>query len=190
MASPAVPRLLTAEEFLHLPEPIEGGKMELDRGRVVCMSPVGLEHCEIAIDIAFALKTFTDAKRLGRVSVETGFKLAENPDVVRAPDVSFVTADRRPPGSGRRGFVEGAPDLAVEVMSPDDREKDLLAKAGEYLDAGASRVWIVRPATRTVTVFRAGGEVATRHEAETLSSDDAGFGVEGFALPVAGIFAE
>lgn len=190
MASPAVPRLLTAEEFLHLPEPIEGGKMELDRGRVVCMSPVGLEHGEIAIDLAFALKAFVDAERLGRVSVETGFKLAEDPDIVRAPDVSFVAADRRPTGAGRRGFVEGAPDLAVEVMSADDREKDLLAKAGEYLDAGAARVWIVRPATRTVTVFRAGGEVATRHEAETLTSDDAGFSAEGFSLDVASIFAE
>ncbi len=185
MASPAVPRLLTAEEFLHLPEPIEGGKMELDRGRVVCMSPVGLEHGEIAIDIAFA-----DAQRLGRVSAETGFKLAEDPDIVRAPDVSFVTADRRPKGAGRRRFVEGAPDLAVEVMSPDDREKDLLAKAGEYLDAGAGRVWIVRPGTRTVTVFRAGGEVATRHEAEALTSEDAGFAAGGFALAVASIFAE
>lgn len=190
MASPAVPRLLTAEEFLHLPEPIEGGKMELDRGRVVCVSPVGLEHGEIATDIAFALKAFADAQRLGRVSVETGFKLAEDPDVVRAPDVSFVTVDRRPRGAGRRGFVEGAPDLAVEVMSPDDREKDLLAKAGEYLDAGAARVWIVRPATRSVTVFRAGGEVETRREAGVLTSEDAGFSAEGFSLLVASIFAE
>lgn len=190
MASPAVPRLLTAEEFLHLPEPIEGGKMELDRGRVVCMSPVGLEHGEIAIDIAFALKVFVDAQRLGRVSVETGFKLAEDPDLVRAPDVSFVAADRRPVGAGRRGFVEGPPDLAVEAMSPDDREKDLLAKAGEYLDAGAARVWIVRPATRSVTVFRAGGEVTTRHESATLTSDDAGFSAEGFSLHVASILAE
>lgn len=190
MASPAVPRLLTAEEFLHLPEPIEGGKMELDRGRVVCMSPVGLEHGEIAMDLAFSLKAFVDAKHLGRVSVETGFKLAEDPDIVRAPDVSFVSAGRRPKGAGRRGFVEGAPDLAVEVMSPDDREKDLLAKAGEYLDAGAARVWIVRPQTHSVTVFRAGGEVTTRHEAEVLTSEDAGFSDEGFSLPVGSIFAE
>lgn len=190
MASPAVPRLLTAEEFLHLPEPIEGGKMELDRGRVVCMSPVGLEHGEIAGTLWGALSAFVRANGLGSVSVETGFKLAEDPDVVRAPDVSFVVTERRPKGSGRRGFVEGAPHLAVEVMSPDDREKDLLAKAGEYLDAGAARVWLVRPSTRSVTVFRAGGEVATRHEADTLTSDDAGFGGEGFALAVAGIFAE
>jgi len=190
MASPAVPRLLTAEEFLHLPDPIEGGKMELDRGRVVCMSPVGLEHGEIAIDVAFALKTFADAHRLGRVSAETGFKLAEDPDIVRAPDVSFVTAGRRPAGAGRRRFVDGAPDLAVEVMSPDDREKDLLAKAGEYLDAGAARVWLVRPAMRSVTVFRAGGEVTTRHETDVLTSDDAGFAAEGFTLAVAAIFAE
>lgn len=190
MASPAVPRLLTAEEFLHLPEPIEGGKMELDRGRVVCIGPVGLEHGEITIDIAFALKVFVDAQRLGRVLAVTGCKLAEDPDIVRAPDVSFVVSERRPKGSGRRGFVEGAPDLAVEVMSPDDREKDLLAKAGEYLDAGAARVWIVRPATRSVTVFRAGGEVATRHESATLTSEDAGFTAEGFSLQVASIFAE
>ena len=190
MASPAAPRLLTAEEFLHLPDPIEGGKMELDRGGVVCMSPVGLEHGEIAIDVAFALKTFADAHRLGRVSAETGFKLAEDPDIVRAPDVSFVTTGRRPAGAGRRRFVDGAPDLAVEVMSPDDREKGLLAKAGEHLDAGAARVWLVRPATRSVTVFRAGGEVTTRHETDELTSDDAGFAAEGFTLAVASIFAE
>ena len=190
MASPAVPRLLTAEEFLHLPEPIEGGKLELDRGRVVCMSPVGLEHGEIVGNVGGGLVGFTRVRRLGAVSIGSGFQLAEDPDIVRAPDVSFVTAERRPQGAGRRRFVDGAPDLAVEVMSPDDGEKDLLAKAGEYLDAGAARVWIVRPATRSVTVFRAGGEVASRHEAEVLTSDDAGFSAEGFSLGVASIFAE
>jgi Uma2 family endonuclease len=157
---------------------------------VVCMSPVGLEHGEIAGTLWGLLSSFVKPNKLGSVSVETGFKLAEDPDIVRAPDVSFVVSERRPKGPGRRGFVEGAPDLAVEVMSPDDREKDLLAKAGEYLDAGAARVWLVRPATRSVTVFRAGGEVTTCREAETLTSADAGFAAEGFRLPVAAIFAE
>jgi Uma2 family endonuclease len=164
--------------------------MELDRGRVVCMSPVGLEHGEIVGTVGGGLLSFTRARRLGSVSIGSGFKLAEDPDIVRAPDVSFVAADRRPKGAGRRRFVEGAPDLAVEVMSPDDREKDLLAKAGEYLDAGAARVWIVRPVTRSVTVFRAGGEVTSRHESATLTSEDAGFSADGFSLPVASIFAE
>jgi Uma2 family endonuclease len=181
-------KLLTAEEFFHLPEPIEGGKMELVDGKVVTMSPVGLQHGEVAAEICEALRAFVRPRRLGTVTQETGFRLRRNPDLVRAPDVSFLRAERTPPRGSRASFVEGYPDLAVEVLSPDDRMADVLRKVAEYLDAGAPRVWVADPAAASVAVYRAGG-MRTLGTGETLTSDEAGFEAEGFALPVHAIFA-
>jgi Uma2 family endonuclease len=98
---------------------------------------------------------------------------------------------RRPRTRERReSFVEGPPDLAVEVVSPSDRQRDVLEKVGQYLDGATPRVWVVRPRRQTVTVYRQSGEAVTRGPGDILSSDDAGLPVEGFRLPVADIFEE
>lgn len=81
-----------------------------------------------------------------------------------------------------------APNLAVEVKSADDTNAELLGKVAEYLDAGSHRVWVVRPEQQTVTVFSADGDVRTLRVGDALTSADAGFAVEGFALAVAEIF--
>ena len=113
--------------------------------------------------------------------------MQRNPDRVRAPDVSFLrtTASRRKGGGVR--FIDGPPDLAVEVLSPDDRMANILRKVAEYLEAGTPRVWVVDPDAETVTVYR-----SERSEVfvpgGTLASDDAGFAVDGFALAVDAVF--
>lgn len=182
-------RLLTADEFWELPEPAHGGRMELVAGRVVTEMPVGRLHAKVAARIAAFLLAFSDKFRLGEVHVEMGHRTVRRPDSVRAPDVSFVSRDRLA-GLPDDGFAEDSPTLAVEVVSPNDRERDIAAKIEEYLNAGAERVWVVRPRNRTVTVHRPGGDSHTYSGSDVLTSADAAFGVDGFALPLEQLFAE
>lgn len=176
---------------MRLPEPEHGGKMELVDGVVRVMSPVGLDHGEAVSAIHDALRRFARQHKLGTVTPETGFRLRRRPDRVLAPDVSLVLEGRRPKTRpARESFIEGAPDLAVEVVSPNDKQRDVLEKVGQYLDAACPRVWVVRPRQQTVTIYRPDGSAVTRRPGDRLNSDDAGFPVEGFSLAVVDIFEE
>ena len=181
--------LVTAEQFWELPEPRDGGKMELVRGEVVCMSPVGYQHGEVAGAVSAALRPFARKHRLGGVGVEVGFRVAGSPDTVLAPDAHFLARERVPTGSDASRFVEGAPTLAVEVVSPNDRDIDVQAKVEAYLAAGSERVWVTRPEQQSVTVYRPDGTARIFHAGDVLTSEDAAFAVDGFELAVAEIFA-
>jgi Uma2 family endonuclease len=183
-----VEKLMTAEEFSLLTDPAEGGKMELWGGKVVTMPPVGPDHGERAGDVTFYLRDFVRKHRLGRVRVETGYWIVNDPDYVLAPDISFVREDRVAAENIRLGFVDGLPDLAVEVTSPNDTDTAVQAKVDKYLEGGVPRVWVVRPALRTITVYWAGGQARVYREGERLTSADAGFTVEGLSLTVSEVF--
>ena len=187
--SPVSERLMTADEFWELPEPEHGGRMELVAGRVVTEMPVGRLHARIAAALAFFLTDFVRSRRLGEVHVEMGHRTTRVPDSVRAPDVSFVSAVRLAQLDDD-GFAEDSPTLAIEVISRNDREREIARKVEEYLDAGSQRVWIVRPKNRTVTVHRPGGDSHTYGRDDVLDSADAGFAAEGFRLPLEELFAE
>jgi len=175
-------QITTAAQLLETPGL---GRCELVRGELVMMSPAGSQHGYVVANITGPLVTFVKQHRLGRVfGAETGFHIARDPDTVRAPDVAFVGTDRCSRGLPK-GFFQGAPDLAVEVLSPDDRASEVLAKVQDWLEAGCLAVWVVDPQTRKVSVY-GGGQVATLKEAETLTGGDL---LPGFALPVAEIFA-
>lgn len=191
MATRAAAVLITPDDFDRLPQPPRGGKLELVDGQVTQMMTVSPEHGELQGEIFSALKSFVREKRLGAVFVETGFRLGRGRGMadVRGPDVSFVRADKLPPRDQRRsGSFHFAPDLAVEVISPDDLDTDVAKKVEDYLAAGTARVWVVRPDTRTVTVHRPGGEAHVYHETDTVRTDDAGFDAAGFELSVGGLF--
>jgi Uma2 family endonuclease len=83
--------------------------------------------------------------------------LGRNPDTVRAPDAAFVRRERVPPTS-KPGFFDGAPDLAVEVVSPDDRASEVLAKVQDWLTAGCALVWVADPRSQTLTAYQPGGQ--------------------------------
>jgi Uma2 family endonuclease len=184
-----VEQLITADEFERLPDPPHGGKMELVDGRVVVMAPVSGGHGRRALRLGSRLEAFASQQGLGEVMVETGYRLSPDGNV-RAPDVSFIGLDRIPAeGLAEEGYIPGAPTLAIEVVSPDDSDRDVGEKADEYLAAGAQRVWLVRPRTKTVTVFRAGGEAHHYTVDDTLTSADAGFEVEGFELSLRELFS-
>lgn len=181
-------RLLTADEFLYLPDDPSGGKMELLDGEVVVMAPPGEEHGETAGEVYSALRGFVRPRKLGRVLVESGFVIRHGPDRVLGPDVAFIAEGSQPADRDRRKFSPEPPTLAVEVVSPGDIDAEVAAKVQEYLDAGTARVWVVRPQLKSVTVHRPGGDAHTYGANDHLSSDDAAFSVEGFDLHVGSLF--
>ena len=128
---------MTAEELLRLPSGM-GKRYELIRGEVKTMTPASPRHGKIAVRIGGRLDHFVSARQLGEVyGAETGFTLRRKPDTVRTPDAAFVSAARIPPGGIQSGYFPGAPDLAVEVVSPDDTAAEVKAKVNEYFEAGA-----------------------------------------------------
>lgn len=176
--------LVTAEMLAALPD--TGERTELVRGEVIAMSPAGAEHGAIAITIGAAMYDHVRRHRLGRVyAAETGFILSRNPDTVRAPDAAFVATERLADHARRSGFFDGAPDLAVEVVSPNDSYEDVEDKVRDYLNAGTRAVWVVNPRARTVTVYEPSlvARLLTAHD--TLEGGDA---LPGFALPISELF--
>jgi len=150
------------------------------------MSPAGSEHGMIAASIAALLREFVKPRRLGVVlGAETGFKITQDPDTVRAPDVAFIRADR----IGEKlpkGYFPGAPDLAVEVLSPDDRAGEVFEKVQNWLDAGCTAVWVVDPKSQTVTVYDAARNAVVLKATQTIDGGDL---LPGFSSPVAEFFA-
>ena len=173
------PALMTADELLRIPDK----HAELVRGVLIVREPPGLQHGRIAIELGAVLAAHVRASGLGRVYGESGFKLAANPDTVRGPDLSFLSTARLPDPEPR-GFPALAPDLAVEVLSPDDRPGEVLAKVAEYLSAGTRLVWVIDPERRLARVYRADGteEIVTADQA--LQGEAV---VPGFACPLASI---
>ena len=185
----AVTGLMTAEEFAQLPEPRGGERMELVRGAIVMAPPASTGHGEQSFELGVVLREFVRRHRLGRMTGEGGYLLAEDPDVVRAPDAAWLSSSKRPrPGERESPYFRGSPNLAVEVVSTHDRDADIAQKVQDFLDAGTERVWVVRSKQQTVTVHRPNGDAHTYSAADTLTSEDAGFPVEGFELRVASIF--
>ena len=178
--------LATAEDLLRMREPLPGLWHELDHGALVVREAGGLEHGDIAALLVIRMGAYVYEHELGRVvGSNVGFLLTKNPDTVRVPDAAFVRADRIPCGALSKRYVDGAPDLAIEVMSPNDRFSELARKATDYLRAGGRLVWGIRPYDRRVIVWRANGEMQTLTLADTLDGEDV---LPGFRCRVASLF--
>lgn len=175
-------RRATAEELLAMPD--DGRRWELVRGELRSMSPAGSEHGAVAIRLGALLAAHILQRRLGvPFGAETGFTLARKPDTVRAPDFAFVRAERVPHRLPR-GYFPGAPDLAVEVVSPGDTAAEVEEKAHCWLAHGTVLVWVVSPAKQTVTAYRA-ADVRVLHAADDLTADDL---LPGFRCAVGDLF--
>ena len=176
----SLPSVHTAEELERLNLPNK--RTELVRGQLIVREPAGFRHGDVAMALALQLGNYVRAHSLGRVlAAETGFKLFSNPDTVRAPDVGFVRQERIPDPLPR-GFAAFAPDLAVEVLSPDDRPGEVLAKVADWLNAGTRLVWIIDPDHRTGRVHRADGSVTILTEAGSFDGEEV---VPGFTCRLA-----
>jgi Uma2 family endonuclease len=175
-----VTSLMTADELLHLPN--DGTRYELVRGELrKKMSPTGIAHGRIAARLVFSLMAYLEAHPVGEVySNDVGFWLGRKPDTVLAPDVAFVRKERVVDSTK---FFEGAPDLAIEVVSPRDSYSDVEAKAADWLRAGARAVIIVDPTRKSARIHRTS---ETSDIAEAISVDEM---LPGWRLPLAKLFA-
>jgi Uma2 family endonuclease len=176
-------RVFTAEDLLRLPR---GGKRyALLAGQIIEMTPTGEMHGLITAEITYRLTAFVRQHDLGRVyGAETGFKLSENPDTVYGIDAAFIAKARVKPV--REGYIEGAPDLAVEVVSPGNTSIEMHEKIHAYFVAGAQLVWVIYPKARTIYVYHTEDDIKVRHETDSL---DGGAVLPGLSLSIADLFA-
>ncbi|HUP88370.1 MAG TPA: Uma2 family endonuclease, partial [Longimicrobiales bacterium] len=139
---------------------------------------------QVCAEIAGILRDYLKEQPIGRVRVNSGVLLSREPLTVRGPDVSFVASSRLAYGTADP-FLNGAPDLAVEVVSPSNRAAELLEKIAEYFAGGAKVVWVVYPRTKSIVVHLANGEVGIVAGEDPLTAPDV---LPGFSVPAHLVF--
>jgi Uma2 family endonuclease len=174
-------KLITAEEFALLPNPPDGSQQELVRGEIEVMPPPKGRHGVCCSKIHLRVGNFVDQHQSGTlVCNDTGFILERDPDTVRGPDISFWTRVRLP--FVPEDYIEIAPDLAIEVISPSDVFSKVQRRVRDFLASGVRLIWIVDPANRSVTVHRPGLQPRQLEETDTISGEDV---LPGFSCLVA-----
>ena len=177
-------QVVTADKLLEMLD--EGFRYELVRGELKKMSPSGRQHGKIAIEIGSRLHQYVKTHNLGEVyAAETGFKLASNPDTVLAPDAAYVCQEKVDTLDDTQGFVPGPPDLAVEVISPNDTYTEVEEKSLHWLESGVKIVVVVDPRKKTVTVYRSQNDIAILSDNAVLDGGDV---VPGWQLPIQDLF--
>ena len=172
---------LVAEDVYQLA--LQGKHYELLNGELLEMTPAKQTHGAITNVIAYLITGYVLPTKLGTVyAAETGFALATG-DVL-APDVSFTIKARIKPET--EGFSTVAPDLAVEVASPNNFRPEMQEKVTAYFLAGTRLVWIVYPRSRTIYVYTAANKVTIVQQDETL---DGGEVLPGFKAALRDIFS-
>jgi len=170
---------LTADDLLR--SRIPDKRTELVRGQLIVREPAGSLHGRVAMNLGVELGVYVKRTGAGVLfAAETGFKLASDPDTVRAPDVAFIAGSRVPPPD-TRGYAALAPDLVVEVLSPGDRPGEVLAKVADWLSAGSRLVWVVDPERRVARVYRHDGSETIVAADGALDGEDV---LPGFICPL------
>lgn len=128
---------------------------ELDEGELILMAPAGAQHGLVEVRLTGLLFAEVERRKLGVLfSSDTGFILQRNPDTVRCPDLAFVRNARLPLSYAKEGgYVEGPPDLAVEIQSPSQSPADVEKKVRQYLAAGTHTVWVIHPRRKQARIF-------------------------------------
>ena len=176
--------LVSAEELLDMPD--DGYQYELVRGELRKMAPAGARHSNIGMTVGTSLNFHVMSNNLGTVfGADGGFLLERNPDTVRAPDVAFVRRERMEEVGLMDSYWPGPPDLAVEVISPNDRYTEVVEKVEEWLKAGTRMVVVVDPRRKVAAVHRSGREPVTLAEGAVLDGDDV---VPGWRMALGDIF--
>ena len=176
--------LLTADEFFHLYSHRDG-RYELVDGEVVEMAPVRRRHGRTAMNIGAAFHNYCRHTGVGWSEVEVGYRVRSGPDTVRGPDVSLVLSEHPEEDEQEIGYVTGAPDIAVEVVSPSNTAAEMERKVREYLAAGSQRVWVAYTSSRSVAVHRADGTAITYTGVDVITDEEL---IPGFSLPLADVF--
>jgi Uma2 family endonuclease len=172
----------TANELFEMP--YDGFRYELVKGELRKMSPSGGEHGAVVWNLSSLLAPHVNNLGQG-FGAETGFKIASDPDTVRAAGIAFVRRERIPETGIPKNFWPLAPDLVVEVVSPGDTYNEVEEKVEEWLAAGVRAVWVCNPNRRGVSVYRSMTDVTRLSEGDEL---DGGEVVPGFRCKVSEIF--
>ena len=178
---------VTADDLATLSD--DGYRYDLLEGNLIRVSPAGFRHGRLAAEVVYRLRAFlaNDPDFGVVVGPETGFRLARDPDTVLGPDAAVVRRDRLPPAEQQTGYLELAPDLAVEIVSPSDRWTTVSDKVEAYLAAGVRPVWVFEPSRRAVRVYTP--ERERRLRADRGDALDGGDVLPGLRLPLAELFA-
>jgi Uma2 family endonuclease len=177
-------RLITGEELFRTPD---FNPCELVNGRVVPTMPTGDEHADVESELGMRLRAYGKETGCGRaVGGEVGIYIRRDPDTVRAADLVFISRERdlRPRA---KGYFEIAPELVVEVLSPDDRVSRVREKLRDYFSAGVRVVWVVDPASRRVLVHRSLTDLTVLDDQKILTDEEL---LPGFSVPVSDLFPE
>jgi Uma2 family endonuclease len=175
-------KLITGEELLRMPDL---GPCELVDGRIVPMTPTKLRHGAVESRVGSRLQVWVDDTGRGLVAGgEVGVYTRRNPDTVRAADYLFISNERLAQRS-ENGFLEVAPELVVEVLSPDDRWRQVMKKVCEYFSVGVLRVWVFDPKKRRVLVYRSPEDVTELGVGQILEDEEL---LPGFSLPLSVVF--
>ncbi|NNF60597.1 MAG: Uma2 family endonuclease [Gammaproteobacteria bacterium] len=185
MSNAAAPQAMTLDELYRLPD--DEQRYELVNGWLVSEPPPGARHGRIATRIATLLDTWARRHRTGVVlSCDTGFVLHETPDTVRAPDVAFVTLERYQALADERRAIPGAPDLAVEVLSPGNTRAEIHARVADYLAAGSTLVWVIDADLESVFSYCSLFQPQPHSGSDELAAADL---LPGFSIAVSDIFS-
>jgi Uma2 family endonuclease len=176
----ATKTLLTVEEFLRLPEPLDFA-YELVEGELITVSPGMFRHNQVRDRLLRLLAAFVEEHRLGTVVSEQSFHLFGN--TVRVPDVAFVRSGRTLPPDK---LPEGAPDLAIEVISPTNTLREMDRRVSDFFGAGCKRVWLVYPEHREIYIRGAAIEVCRRGD-DLLEDPEL---LPGFSVKVSSLFGD
>jgi Uma2 family endonuclease len=175
---------LTVEEFMTLD--VGEDKAELVRGELRLTPPADPRHGAVAVNLAALLHRHVMSTGIGRVFAEICYELVQLPRTVRAPDVSFVRAERLPASGIGSAPFNIVPDLAVEILSPSDTASRLDEKLDDYAASRVPLVWVIDPERRTVRVIAVDAPVRSLRDGDML---DGGSIIPGFVCPVSEVFA-
>jgi Uma2 family endonuclease len=169
--------LISVEEFDRLEE--EEFRYELDEGELITLTRPRMRHARVEGNLYFALRAYLERNPVGEV-IGADILFVLGPATKRAPDVSVVFRAIDPDQE-----IQGAPDIAAEVLSPSNSKRDMKRKLGQFFATGCKLAWIIDPKAHTVEVWEsAAGPSRTIRENEQLETPL----LPGFSLLVAKLF--
>ena len=192
----AAPGLMTAEEFLAMPDDgidrdlIRGQLRVLGQGKEGQMTRRGMRHTWAGTNVAFLLRAWVKSLPMPRGRVLTGeaaFRIRQGPDTLVGIDIAYISAALAATLPDETFSIDGVPVLAVEILSPSDTQEGITDKITDYLDAGVALVWVVEPVFKTVTVYRPDAPPVMFNITQQL---DGGTHLPGFRADVAEVFAD
>lgn len=174
---------ITGEELFQQPDL---GRCDLVEGRIVPMTPTGYFHGVVEFRLAAKLVGYADQTGRGiAFGGEAGILIRRNPDTVRAADAAFISNERSARRSPSSSYLDVAPELVVEILSPDDRWSDVMEKLSDYFSAGVDAAWVLDPKRKEIYVYRSLNEVQRFGQGQILTDEEL---LPGFSLSLDDLF--